>query len=655
MGSITFNNVSGFDFDIKKFVEEKRKADADYTVAGNYVVTYTATDANNNRSTKTYTIAISETFEDSSKVTVKFDEVLDYIVVDKTAEFTVPTPTYTSTTDNKLTLDYTINSGANSFAVKGGEEAKIVAENSKYVLYVDEVKAFEVTDADNLVLKANAKSDAGNELATAVEETIDVIVPSATALFSGVNFTGITAGQTFTAQQSYVLGNAVVTLTSADVRDQVGIEIGVRTSEGKYLTDVSAEIYASKNMTALVARNITVETSASGEFFLEIVVFDISGNRTIKVMPFVIQERTGGSVEELSTSVTASEVNEKFVLNRASIDMDLITHALSNPLATDYVAVLVREINGGRFSLMGDEFTALSTGNYSIKNKADLVKEASVAERYEETAELNEALKQALNAKAQIVTVSDTSAVQFELQGVLPTYANGVDVTLPKAVAYSKNANADEIEVEVKLNGEEVVLATDAQGNKTFKAEANGTYTVIYTVKTAGEASTFEYSIKSGDVIMPNFILKKGDSEASHAVSVKAGYEFEFLKVEATDDKSTATNLTYKKTVIGPDGETYGGTINAKGLTSGANKTIPSSGKFTLDEAGKYTVRYEVIDEAGNSAVKEFEITVTGKSSGSGISLAALSTILIIVGVLLIAGVVVYLFRFRKVKKTDKK
>jgi hypothetical protein len=90
-------------------------------------------------------------------------------------------------------------------------------------------------------------------------------------------------------------------------------------------------------------------------------------------------------------------------------------------------------------------------------------------------------------------------------------------------------------------------------------------------------------------------------------------------------------------------------------LTSGANKTIPSSGKFTLDEAGKYTVRYEVIDEAGNSAVKEFEITVTGKSSGSGISLAALSTILIIVGVLLIAGVVVYLFRFRKVKKTDNK
>ena len=60
---------------------------------------------------------------------------------------------------------------------------------------------------------------------------------------------------------------------------------------------------------------------------------------------------------------------------------------------------------------------------------------------------------------------------------------------------------------------------------------------------------------------------------------------------------------------------------------------------------------YTVTDEAGNESKQEFEITVTNSTSNSGISLATLSTILIIVGVLLIAGVLVYLFRFRRVKK----
>ncbi len=657
LGSLTFNNVNGFDFDISKYVSAKREADSSYLVAGNYVVTYTASDAENNRSTKTYTIAISETFEDSSKVTVKFDDVVEYVVANeaKATEFIVPTPTYASTTDSKLTLEYTIGNGSDTVAVKGGEEAEIKFEESKYNLYIDGVKAFEVNAADDIVLSANAVSDAGNKLTSAATETIDLIVPSTTALFNDVNATLI-AGTEFDAAQEYFLGDVNIELTDASVRNQVGIELGVRDSEGTYLSNVTAVVYSDSDFANLIARDVKVETSASGTFYLEVAAFDISGNRKVKVIPFVIKApETDSGTEELSTSVTATDVNSTFMLNGSyKVNVNEIKSTLINPDGSFY-AVLTRTINGGKFALMGDEFTALTTGNYSIKNGADLVDGSDVTARYEfDNENLNNCLA-GLAKTESIVTVSDTSAVQFELQGVLPTYANGIDVTLPKAIAYSDNANADEIKVEVKLNGEEVILDTDAQDNKFFKAEANGTYTVIYTVKAAGEASTFEYSIRSGDVVMPTFTLIKGEGEGSHASSVKVGHGFEFLKISATDNKSTAANLTYKKTVIGPDGETYGGTINAKGETSGANKTIPSSGKFTLDEAGKYTVRYEVIDEAGNSAVKEFEITVTGESSGGGISLAALSTILIIVGVLLIAGVVVYLFRFRKVKKSDNK
>ncbi len=651
-GTVNFNNVNGFDFDLKAYVNKKRTDDPNYLVAGNYVATYTAIDEAKNRSTKVFTIAVSESFDDNSNVTVKFDDVAEYLVLNanKATEFIVPVPTYASTTDNKLTLNYTLGNGTDTVAVNGGEEAEIKCEESKYFLYVAGVKAFEVTGVTELVLTANAVSDAGNKLATAATATIDLIVPSPTALFSDftVDFTN-GAGYEFPAAQEYELGSAKIALTANDVRNKVGVEIGVRNADGEYLSDVTAEIYAVED--SIIVRNIKVETNKDGNFFLEVIAYDISGNRSIKVIPFAIAERQDSSiVAPASTSVSASGVNETFKLNGAV--------GVTQDAYNDYVGaaqaklVFVRKINGGHFALMGDEFTALSTGNYSIVNAYDAVDEVNLTT----TVNTN---KEYISSTESIVTVTDNAAINFELQGLLPTYAfKAADATedpkveLPKAVAYSKNANAEEIEVEVKLNGEKVEIKNEA-GKDYFVAGANGTYTVIYTVKVAGEASTFEYKVKSGDVQAPTFKLMKGDSEASHATSVKTGYEFEFLKVVAEDEIDAVSKLTFKKTVIGPDGETYGGTINAKG-TSGADKTTPSSGKFTLDEAGKYTVIYEVIDEAGNSAVREFEITVTGKSSGSGISLAALSTILIIVGVLLIAGVVVYLFRFRKVKKNDK-
>ena len=101
---------------------------------------------------------------------------------------------------------------------------------------------------------------------------------------------------------------------------------------------------------------------------------------------------------------------------------------------------------------------------------------------------------------------------------------------------------------------------------------------------------------------------------------------------------------------MGPDGEEVG-LVNGKGSTY-QNRTTPSGGAVTLTASGKYTVTYTVTDAAGNSSTKEFVFTVTGSSKAGGLSPAALGTILTVVGVLLIVGVIVYLFRFRRVKKS---
>ncbi|MFR6641639.1 MAG: hypothetical protein ACLUSP_10240 [Christensenellales bacterium] len=123
--------------------------------------------------------------------------------------------------------------------------------------------------------------------------------------------------------------------------------------------------------------------------------------------------------------------------------------------------------------------------------------------------------------------------------------------------------------------------------------------------------------------------------------TAKTGATFKFAKITCTEDADGKT-YTYTKTL----------TRDGKTVASVTGKdTETSSDAIKLSESGKYTVTYTVTDENGNKASTVYSVTVTGESKDGGISLAALSAILIVVGVLLIAGVIVYLFRFRTVKK----
>jgi hypothetical protein len=258
-------------------------------------------------------------------------------------------------------------------------------------------------------------------------------------------------------------------------------------------------------------------------------------------------------------------------------------------------------------------------------------------------------------ADSSTVLVKDNSTVKLEVQGEMPSYSeisSGTEkkyVELPKVAAFTDNAGATEIKLEVKSpkgNVVDYVESTTAGKAYKFEVTENGTYTVTYTVKVANkEDATFSYSVKTGDLVAPVITV-----DGTHATTLKAGQEFTFLKISATDNKTDAADLVYTKKVIGPDGNEVGTSISGTGTTY-ANRQTPTGGAFTLDASGKYTVRYEVKDAAGNVAVKEFEITVTNTTSNSGISLAALGGILIGVGVVLILLVVVYLFRFRRIKK----
>lgn len=650
-----FSQTEEFSFDFGEYVTaiKNDSTKEDYQYAGDYVVTYTARDAAGNRATKTYTINVAETFEDTSEVTVEFKTVDKYILADenKAVEVTLPAPTYSSTTDSKLTLVYTVTSGDNTLEadVKGGETAEIKKVGDDYKLVYDK-KELVITGAE-LTFTATATSDTG--VTYTATETVPVIIPNATQ-----KYVNVTESLTLTDHKNdvktHALGNVVINLVENADAKHVGVELGVKNAEGKYMT-ASAEIYAPQGSNKKVVRNITFETRTAGTYYLELRVFDINGNSTVRVIPVVIAETSSNPIEgQSSVNATSGDVNKKVILANEKIDMSGVANYVTG---TGYTPVLIHKVTGGKFALMGEEFTAMTAGKYAIDDMAAIVKSATVTEDYAADAGKEEELANYLAGLTQTgkYTVTDSATVKFELQGVMPAYSQiNTPVNLPQATAYTENGNADEIVVDVKSpkSGKvTVVPATTAGYEYTFTPNENGTYTVTYTVKAGNDSSTFTYTIKVGDVVAPTFTLTDADGNAaSHEATVKSGYKFSYLQVNATDNKSEAANLTYTKKVVGPDGKEVGSTISGKGTTY-ANRTAPTSGEFTLDASGKYTVTYTVTDEAGNESKQEFEITVTNSTSNSGISLATLSTILIIVGVLLIAGVLVYLFRFRRVKK----
>ena len=642
----TFTKDAPLSFNFKEYVDAVAN-NSNYQYEGNYVITYSAKDSVGNKAQKSFTINIVDTYSDDKAVNVSFNNVEKYVVANanKAVEFTVPTPVYSSAADTALALTYTVSCGANSVEVKSAEVVEIVKDGADYKLVAE---AGSIVVTGDLTFTAVATSDAGN--VAEKSETVKVLLPTSGKLYTAVESTISASGLT-TAQVKQEVNGAIKVTGVTDAKS-VGVEFGVKDSEGNYVT-ATAQVYRYDG--ALYVRNVSFDATKAGVYTVEARVYDINGNSTVSVSAVEVAQATAGGndvIERAALNSTVGDVNVAIKFANESIDVTGYTNFVT--LDADDALVLVSEVTGGKFAVLGDSFTARNTGRYTVTDKVVIISKANAAN---DSTRMAGDVKAFLDGKADssTVLVKDNSSVKLEVQGEMPSYSeisSGTDkkyVELPKVAAFTDNAGATEIKLEVKSpkgNVVDYVESTTAGKAYKFEVTENGTYTVTYTVKVANkEDATFTYSVKTGDLVAPVITV-----DGTHATTLKAGEEFTFLKISATDNKTDAADLVYTKKVIGPDGNEVGTSISGTGTTY-ANRQTPTGGAFTLDASGKYTVRYEVKDAAGNVAVKEFEITVTNTTSNSGISLAALGGILIGVGVVLILLVVVYLFRFRRIKK----
>ena len=129
---------------------------------------------------------------------------------------------------------------------------------------------------------------------------------------------------------------------------------------------------------------------------------------------------------------------------------------------------------------------------------------------------------------------------------------------------------------------------------------------------------------------------------AADSVSASVGSSFDFASI--TVENEPTTGFTFKKELIDPSGATVA-TITSQNLANNGSS-------YELSTAGQYTVQYTVTDAAGNSISVKYTIVVSSSSvsNPSSGAVTTLAVVLIIVGVILIAGVVIYLIRFRKRK-----
>ncbi len=637
---VEFTADNGFTFDFGKYADSKT-ADKSYQVAGEYTVKYVVRDEAGVSTTKTYTIELVDEFVDEAAVTVSFDDVPSqtvYASATEAVKYTVPAATVSCENDSRLSVTYKIGDKE----VKAGDEYEITEKNNKYYLTIDGTE-IEVTSA-GFKVEATAVSDTGTSKTASID--VKVFIPSGTKAFE---FTSSIADPTVGNTNLTFGGYYKVAALSGQSADDLGIELGFKNSDGAYLP-INAEFYVANG--ALYVRNVSVDNlSKDGLYYLEAKAFDRNGFEEVNIRRYNVTFAStddGGYDVTSAIKASSSEISSSVKLDKTSIKSGNInseTYFESGELNASYsnqdkyIVKLAYEVKGGKFSVIGDDFTALNTGDYSITKKIVLLNATSANEQYKSgNAEKATALAEYLAGKETTdkLSVSDTSTVKFELTEELVPYVKdmGSTVKIPAGIAYTEYANATVTAKVTKPNGNQ----EDATIGGTYKVDQNGTYTVTYTAKIDGkEDKTFSYTFKAGNVTAPEFTVEGGKD-----YTAKIGSTFKFAKINAIDSDADGKTYTYTKTL----------TLNGTTIASGTGRDYEtSSDAITLSESGKYTVTYTVTDEAGNKSSVVYSVTVTSESNSGGISLAALSAILIVVGVLLIAGVIVYLFRFRTVKK----
>lgn len=676
---VEFNPENDFTFDFNKYKrKDKNDADVDKALPGTYTVLFRARDKANNTSSKTYTITLKDKYEDNAKPSTAEVTAPDYLS-EADESFTVPYPVYADGDDTRPQVTYRIYASATAYLdVKGGEEAKLVRDGGLKLVINEgmDSEASMTVEGDALYFYVGVKDKVGNFRSNAVDEdnnyldvaaeaanfnkvaavTKLIVAPESGEKFgydgSKINFVNAKGGDTIKAGNSVNAGTFTITAANEDMRYYTGFEVAVYDPQDNYL-DVTLQTLSDvkDGVVTVYVKDITftASTPALGDdhYTMTVRVFDVNGNYEVyayRLGGVLNAKGQGNHTSAIANIGKTGNVNVTYKLNNAVI----------KNIYEEGTLRVVRKISGGIFSVMGNELTAYTAGSYTIQdgyiNQNDINGGEFV---YDDAVKF-----EGVNKGIHYVDIADTAKPVIELVGKQPVYENVYDekkgeiaegnglITLPEAIAYTDNGMGT-VKIDVKApdgkTGKEINWDEET---RTFHATQNGVYKVSYTA-TYESATTdpLTFDINVGDVTAPRFTVSGGTSTAG---TKKEGDSFTFknmslLEGEGTDGVKVRKEIYYNNEILS--------THTVDGSYSSYASKSNNGTEIKLNKVGEYTIVYTALDSYNNAYKITETVTVTSKGSSSPTTWTTLSTVLIIVAIVLLAGVILYVVRFRKVKK----
>lgn len=193
-----------------------------------------------------------------------------------------------------------------------------------------------------------------------------------------------------------------------------------------------------------------------------------------------------------------------------------------------------------------------------------------------------------------------------------------------------------------------------------FTPTVHGSYTITYTASVGGRnETTHTVTIRVGNITPPNLIVEGNDP-----TQVRIGHEFSFRPVRLEGVESAALEyITITRRLIAPGGSIAyefsttrqrDGETGDENMFNRTNRDGNDADRFVINESGTFTIEYIAVDRHENRTYIRRTMTVTADAIDSQTPLRVLQIVLIIVGALLIAGVLLYFIRYRKVREVPK-
>ena len=608
------------------------------TKTGTFTLTFTARDKDaagklKNTSYKVVSVDIKESYEDKDTPIIQTRNLPQYVMVGD--KFSKPEiTTYDETSKVNLDVKY-----------------ELVPDAGETVTFDFEDKSYFIPEANGTIkITVNAADSVGNAITPKellIKVYSDVINTAAPTFKAGSSWTDNGAATSLfgednlqrkiyhnVADSKLVTVSDIVIQSSTSEYDFIGYEVIVRepgsadvnavTYEGlgqrlntTVLSNIAYNDVASKH--ELTLEKISFEVRKPGKHSLTVRAYNMSGASTFATVTFNVETKDTVSGASFNGNRKVAPISYN-----TAIPTELeIGQPYALPLnnVADGSEFVKREITGPSYEIMGNVFTPKAVGEYSITLKDSKGK-----------------------SETWSFTSIDTSKPVFKVLGEVPSYSvkytpeNDAFVEIPEVSVIDKGT-LKEYKVKVTDKNGQIVRTEIKDGKEGFKPEVDGTYTITYSISDSSNSATFTLTVKVGDLIKPT--ITDVSEIAPPATKFTQGDKFEAKELLAkyvSDNVTASDKLVIKRVLRGPNREV----IDA----------VVEDGKeyYKLTNAGTYTLTYTVTDEAGNTLPKEFTITVTGEGK-TPINYQVLSTILIITAVVLIVGVAVYFFRFRKIKE----